>query len=80
MGRNDSFFDLGGHSLLATQLVKRIGETLRCEVGVPLLFEAPTVAALTSRLLDGAGDGAVAVRRAGVARGDRRAVVLHPSR
>jgi amino acid adenylation domain-containing protein len=55
VGRNDSFFDLGGHSLLATQLVKLISAAFQCDIGVPLLFEAPTVAALTGRLLGGAG-------------------------
>ena len=51
VGRNDSFFDLGGHSLLATQLIKRLSEAFDREIAVPLLFEAPTVAALTARVL-----------------------------
>jgi len=60
VSRDDSFFDLGGHSLLATQLVKRISEAFHRDIGVPLLFEEPTVAGLAGRL---AGPD-VATRRA----------------
>jgi acyl carrier protein len=49
-GIHDNFFDLGGHSLKATQVISRVRETLRIDLHLRVLFEAPTVAEFASRV------------------------------
>ncbi|MDI9916925.1 non-ribosomal peptide synthetase [Rhodococcus sp. IEGM 1379] len=57
VGLDDDFFELGGNSLVATQVVARLGQALDAQIPVRIIFEASTVVALASRVLEHAGSG-----------------------
>ena len=60
--RNASFFESGGDSALAVQVIGSLRESVSDQVSLRDLFEAPTVAGLTARLVElGAGRPAEAV-------------------
>jgi amino acid adenylation domain-containing protein len=50
IGRDDNLFDLGAHSLLATQVAAAVGRAFGIESPLRWFFEAPTIAALATRI------------------------------
>ncbi|MGX1811429.1 amino acid adenylation domain-containing protein [Nocardia sp. NPDC055321] len=65
-----SFFELGGNSLSATKVVARVNAALGATVALRDLFDAPTVAQLSARVVP-AGDGPGRVALAARIRPDR---------
>ena len=74
VGADDNFFDLGGHSLAGVRILLRLRSLLGVQLGLPALFESPTVAALSARVeglvRDKAGDDSPPLR-ADPSRGER---------
>ena len=56
VGIYSNFFEIGGHSLLATQAVSHIRETLQVDIPLRMLFEAPSVAQLSKKILENANE------------------------
>ena len=50
LSADQSFFTAGGHSLLAAQVAAQIGRQLEIQVPIRLVFEAPSVTQLASRI------------------------------
>lgn len=50
LGIRDSFYDLGGDSLIAVKVISRVREVFDVEMTVSMLFERPTVEALSERI------------------------------
>ncbi|MBE9205823.1 amino acid adenylation domain-containing protein [Nostoc sp. LEGE 06077] len=52
VGIHDNFFELGGHSLLATQVISRLREVFNLDFPLHYLFENPTIAELSQKVIE----------------------------
>ncbi|KAF0206626.1 MAG: amino acid adenylation protein, partial [bacterium] len=52
IGVNDNFFELGGHSLLAIKAILQIQRCFDIELSVRNIFEFPTIASLSEKVLN----------------------------
>jgi len=50
IGIHDNFFELGGHSLMATRIISRMRSELDTDLTLRMLFEKPTVAAMSDAI------------------------------
>jgi thioesterase domain-containing protein/acyl carrier protein len=57
VGIEDSFFNIGGHSLLAMRLITRLRQDLGVQLPMRVLFEHPSVLALSTYLEDNTPSG-----------------------
>lgn len=55
VGVHDNFFDLGGHSLAATRVVSQVIKNFQLEMPLQVLFQAPTVAAMSAVITEHQG-------------------------
>jgi amino acid adenylation domain-containing protein len=65
LGITDDFFSLGGHSLLAARLIGQINRSLGLQLGLRVMFEAPTAEKIAKVIAQ--EQGADAPRRAPIA-------------
>jgi acyl carrier protein len=62
IGIHDNFFELGGHSLAAVRVMLRIYDALRSDLSLQALFEAPTIAELSTWLRERSAAAAEPIR------------------
>ena len=74
VGTRDNFFDLGGNSLLALQMLTLVTSRFGATIAAVELFEAPTVAALATRIGNGTGGELTSPASRAPVRGDTRTV------
>jgi acyl carrier protein len=48
----DNFFELGGHSLMLTQLASRINEAFQVQLSMRVLFNVPSIDAMTTAIVE----------------------------
>jgi acyl transferase domain-containing protein len=58
IGIHDDFNELGGHSLLALQVLSRVRAVLAADLPLRAVFDAPNIAALSLKVLEGAAAAA----------------------